>query len=99
MYPHERSLVKEHKDAPFVLLGISVDSSREILEEVIEREELTWPIIYEGRGPERPNVEAYGVEYIPAIYLVDHEGILRYKHVRGEELDQAIRTLLEQVPE
>lgn len=95
MYPHERSLVKRHSDDPFVLFGISLERTPEQLRDLIEREEFTWPIIYER---DRVNTAAYDVVAIPAIYLIDHEGVVRFKHIRDTLLNRAIRKLLREVP-
>jgi len=95
MYPHERSLVEEHKDGPFVLLGVSLDPTPEKLASVIERESFTWPIILDGGIAEKnPIAKQWEVGAIPTTYVIDHTGVIRYKHVRAGELDRAINKLL-----
>ena len=34
----------------------------------------------------------------PTIYVLDAKGVIRYKNVRGEAMDQAVDTLLAELP-
>jgi peroxiredoxin len=98
MYPHERSLVEEHKDRPFVMLGVSLDQTPQILASVIRKESFTWPIIFDRGVEERnPIAEQWEVIVIPTTYVIDHEGMIRYKHVRNGKLDRAINKLLREI--
>jgi hypothetical protein len=35
-----------------------------------------------------------GHQLFPSIYVLDHKGVIRYRDVRGEEMDKAVETLL-----
>ncbi len=94
MYPHERSLVKRLAGAPFALLGINSDRDREALKDVLEEEEITWRSWWDGGGTGGPIATEWNVSGWPTIYVLDHEGVIRYKDVRGEAMDEAIDTLL-----
>ena len=96
MYPHERSLVKRLKDSPFALLGINSDSNREALKETLEEESITWRSWYDG-PPNGPIAKAWNVQGWPTIYVLDHEGKIRYRDVRGEAMDKAVDTLLKEM--
>jgi len=37
----------------------------------------------------------WNVEGWPTIYLIDHEGVIRHKNVRGAALDEALEVLVE----
>ena len=41
-----------------------------------------------------PISRAWGVRGWPTIYVVDEEGVIRYKNVRGERMDAAVDKLL-----
>jgi hypothetical protein len=99
MLPHERGLVEKLKDKPFVLLGINSDESRSALKKIIEKEKITWPNIYQGRpGSEGSISEKWNVQGWPTIYVLDHEGVIRFVNVRDEKMTEAVETLLEKVP-
>ncbi len=93
MLAQERELVKRLADQPFTLLGINSDESRSALKKISEKEDLTWPNIFDGkRGAiaKRWNVYSW-----PTIYVLDHGGVIRYRDVRDEALEKAVVELLE----
>jgi len=97
MYPHERSLVKElAKTKRFVLLGINSDSSPAKLREVLKREEITWPILFDGGGTGGPIATRWGVRAWPTIYVLDATGVIRFEGPRDEALTRAVKQLLEE---
>ena len=94
MYPHERSLVKRLAGEPFVLLGINSDDSPDTLRKVIADEEMTWRSWFDGPGTSGPIASRWNVTGWPTIYVLDHEGVIRFKDLRGTELDTAVDRLL-----
>jgi len=98
MYPHERSLVELHKDAPFAIVGVNSDDDREKLKPVREKEKITWRSFWNGEeGTRGPISSEWNVKGWPTIYVVDAQGIIRYKSVGAneEEIDAAIEKALE----
>ncbi len=95
MYPHERSLVKRLADEPFALIGVNSDKDKEALKQVLVDESITWRSFWNGpEGTSGPIAAAWNVRGWPTIYVMDHEGVIRYKGVRGEAMDKAVDTLL-----
>lgn len=96
MYPHERSLVKRLQDQEkrFVLLGINSDEDREELKKTLEKEDITWRSWWDQGSPEGPIQTQWDVTQRPAIYVLDTRGVIRFKDVKGEELDKAVDALL-----
>jgi len=94
MYPHERSLVKRLAGQPFALLGINSDRDREALKKVMKKQGITWRSFWNGGGTQGPISSAWNVRAWPTIYVLDHKGVIRYKNVRGERMDEAVDTLL-----
>ena len=98
MYPHERSLVKRLADQPFALLGINSDRDLEALQATLKKENITWRSFWNGeKGTSGPISTAWNVRSWPTIYVLDHKGVIRYKNVRGEKMDAAVDTLLEEL--
>ena len=95
MYPHERSLVEEYKDRPFALIGVNSDGDREELKNILEEKNLTWRSFWNGGSTRGPISTEWNVSGWPTIYVLDHEGVIRYKNVRGDALDAAIKELVE----
>ncbi len=96
MYPHERSLVKRMKDQPFALLGINSDKDLAHLRQRMVAERITWPSWWD-KSTDGPISTAWNVQGWPTIYVLDAKGIIRYKGVRGSQLDQAVDALLKEM--
>jgi hypothetical protein len=94
MYPHERSLMKQLADKPFVLLGVNSDEDRNDVKKIVEKNNITWRSLWDGGDTHGPIQTAYNVSHWPTIYLLDHEGVIRYIDVPEKELDEAIDKLL-----
>ena len=98
MYPHERSLVKRLKDEPFALVGVNSDRSLEELRPALEQENITWRSFWNGPGgTSGPISDAWNVRGWPTIYVLDADGRIRFKGVRGEDMDVAVDSLLEEL--
>jgi hypothetical protein len=97
MYPHERSLVKRLESKPFALLGINSDSDREKLKEVLKKEEITWRSWWDGGNSSGPVASKWNVTSWPTIYVLDAKGVIRYRDVRGKDLDEAVDKLLQEM--
>ncbi len=96
MYPHERSLVQRLNRRPFALLGINSDKTLDQVHAAMAREQITWPSWFDGGGTSGPIATLYGVKAWPTIYVLDPKGMIRFKDVRGEALDQAVNKLLQE---
>ncbi len=96
MYPHERSLVMRLQGEPFVLLGINSDKNLGELHVAMTRERITWRSWWDGGSTGGPIASHFGIRSWPTVFVLDHKGVIRYKNVRGEALDKAVDTLLEE---
>jgi hypothetical protein len=95
MYPHERSLVKRLAGEPFALIGVNSDKDKEKLFQRMEEESITWRSFWNGPDGTRGPISAkWNVTGWPTIYVIDHKGVIRFKNVRGEEMDKAVDELL-----
>jgi len=92
MIPHERELVKRLAGRPFELVSISVDEDRQTVIRFLEKEPMPWTHWF--NGPDGLVIEELNVWSFPTIYVLDETGVIRYKDVRGEQLDRAIDKLL-----
>ena len=100
MYPHERSLVKRLANKPFALIGVNSDKDKKKLKVRMKEENITWRSFWNGpQGTGGPISKAWGVRGWPTIYVIDAEGIIRYKNARGPAMDKAVNTLLREMGE
>jgi thiol-disulfide isomerase/thioredoxin len=95
LIPHERSLVQQYANKPFVLLGINTDETREQLQKTQAKEKLNWRSWWD--GPSGPIAAQWKVDAVPTLYLIDHKGAIRFES-RGvpdaKELEQRIEKLV-----
>lgn len=94
MYAHERSLVKRLEKRPFALIGVNSDKDKDDLKKAMEKEKITWRSFWNGGGTEGPISRLYRVNGWPTIYVLDAQGVIRFRNVRGEAMDRAVDELL-----
>jgi AhpC/TSA family len=97
MVPHEQLLVKRLEGKPFTLLGVDADESQETCKKTQEDKKMTWRSFFDGSSG--PISKAWRIEALPAIYVLDARGVIRYKDVRGEDMDKAVDKLLKDMEE
>jgi hypothetical protein len=97
MYPHERSLVKRLENQLFALVGINSDKDKKELKEALRKEQITWRSWWDGGSTEGPIANQWNVIGWPTIYVLDHQGVIRGKGLRGEELDKVVDELLKEM--
>lgn len=69
--PSLRSLSRRMKDAPFVLVSVSVDTDEAALREFIAKHQMSWPQVWDER---HELTRKCRVEGFPTYMLVSHEG-------------------------
>ncbi|MBL8889533.1 MAG: TlpA family protein disulfide reductase [Planctomycetaceae bacterium] len=95
MYQHERSLVKQLADKPFALIGVNSDGDVDYIKKTAREKNLNWRSFWNGPdGTRGPIARAWRIKGWPTIYVIDHQGVIRYQDVRGSSMDEAITTLL-----
>jgi len=101
MYPHERSLVKRLEGKPFVIVGVNSDSDREKIKQRIKDEHITWRSWWDqpdartdGRVLGETIAQQWHIKQWPSIFVIDANGVIRFRDVRGQKLDSAIDGLL-----
>src|SRR5438876_9786180 len=93
MYAHERSLVERYQGRPFVFLGINSDEDPQALKALMAREGLRWRCWWD-QGAQGPIAKRYRVQGWPSIYVLDADGVIRHVQLRGQNLDDAVETLV-----
>ena len=96
MYPHERSLVQRLQHQPFALIGVNSDRDKVALTSRLQEEQITWRSFWNG-STSGPISMRWNVHSWPTIYVLDHEGVIRFKGPRGEQMDDAVNQLLEEM--
>src|SRR5262245_28286056 len=94
-WPHERSLVTNLANKPFVLIGVHIKYDNDdvrTVKRVMVKEQLNWRSFVD-KGPISDKWKPGGT---PAYYVIDPKGVIRYKWA-GAPGAKAIDTALEAV--
>lgn len=94
MLPHERELMEHYAGKPFTILGINVDDTVAELKKAMKKEKITWPTIHDGGAQTSVIARKWRVQSFPTIYVVDHEGVIRYKDVPPFQLESVVAELV-----
>jgi peroxiredoxin len=78
----------------FEIVGISLDDNAQKLASFTKEKNMTWPQYFDGLAWRNKLAVKYGVNSIPATYLLDGQGIIIAKDLRGEALAQAVAKAL-----
>lgn len=92
MIPHETEMVKKLKDKPFALISVSADAKKETLTTFLEKKPMPWTHWWNGQTG--GVLETYQVRFFPTVYVIDAKGVIRHKHLRGDDLEHAVEKLL-----
>lgn len=96
--PNVISIYREFHDQGFEIVGISLDMDEDALRSVLEDRDIPWVQYFDGKGWDNEIAGLYRVFGIPATFLLDRTGTIRYRDLRGEELKEKVAELLAEPP-
>ena len=94
--PHLVSLYKRYHPQGLEILGISLDDRHENWIAAIRQDKLLWIQVNDNKGWDAPSAFLYGVDAIPASFLIDRTGIIYKTNLEGSGLEAEIRHLLKE---
>ncbi len=75
----------------FAIFSVSLDKSKEPWKAAVAKDKLAWPHhVSDLGGWESQGAALYGVHSIPASFLIDPNGIIVAKNLRGQALDMEL---------
>lgn len=79
----------------FTVFGVSLDKNKTAWEQAIEADKLSWEYhVSDLKGWHAKYAAVYGVRGIPANFLIDGNGVIVAKNLRGPALENALEQLL-----
>jgi len=82
------------KDKNFTILGVSLDNSKIAWQNAIQRDGLVWTQVSDLKGWQNAVARLFGVRSIPQNFLIDPNGVIIKKNLRGEDLQQTLSKLI-----
>lgn len=95
MYPHERHFVRELTGLPFALIGVNSDPDIETARRAVREDPLPWRNFWNGpEGTAGPISKQWNISDWPTFYLIDGQGVIRYKGILGDDIRTGIESLM-----
>jgi len=94
--PNVVAAFNKYKDKNFTVLGVSLDrpGQKEAWLKAIEKDGLAWTNVSDLNFWNNAVAKTYGIQSIPANYLIDPTGKIIAKNIRGEELQTKLAEIL-----
>jgi peroxiredoxin len=88
-------LYEKYRDKGFELISVSLDHKADAWINAVEKDGLTWTQLVDFNAWAGEAVKTYGVRLIPYKFLIDKNGIIVEKNLRGKDLDILLSKYLE----
>jgi len=93
-FPNVKKTYETYHPKGFDIIGVSLDKEKGKLADFIKDNGITWPQYFDGQYWQNKLAVRYGIRSIPATILIDSNGKIIGKDLRGEELQQAVAKAL-----
>lgn len=92
-FPHLKKIAEEFQEQ-VQIIGIAGDHNKSDLRTLIRKDNLIWPNIFEGEAFFGEVSKKYNILRYPTIYLIDQNGLIAAKDLRGEDIAKRIKSML-----
>ncbi|ACB75378.1 TlpA family protein disulfide reductase [Opitutus terrae] len=92
--PNVLAAYGKYHDKGFEIVGISLDRSEDALKKFIAEKQMTWPQYFDGKAWDSKLGRQYGITSIPATFLLDRDGKIIARDLRGKELEAELAKAL-----
>lgn len=93
--PFTLEIYNVYKDKGFTVYSVSIDQDKQKWIKAVEKDELIWPYhVNDSKGWYGKAASTYGVEAIPATFLIDRDGTIVATDLRGAALDKFLKKCL-----
>jgi thiol-disulfide isomerase/thioredoxin len=92
--PNVVRMYAKFKNKGFEIFGVSLDNAGDKWKEAVQKDNLTWVHVSDLLGWQSSAAQLYQVRGIPFTVLLDKEGKIIAKNLRGEELEKKLSEIL-----
>jgi thiol-disulfide isomerase/thioredoxin len=93
--PNVKAAYTKLHEKGFEIVGISLDSQKTDLEKFVADKAMTWPQYFDGLGWQNKIAARFAIQSIPAMWLVDKQGVVRDISARDGLARKVEKLLLE----
>ncbi len=92
--PNVVKAYNKFKGKGFEIFGVSLDQEKERWVEAVAKDGITWPQVSDLMQWKSSVVKSYNIQGIPYTVLLDKDGKILAKNLRGEELEKKLAEVL-----
>lgn len=89
--PHLKELYKKYKEKGLEILAVSVDAKTADWKKAMDDEKMSWPQVHAQES--KPVMASYLFSGIPYLVVIDKEGNIIEKNLRGASLDKKLKEI------
>jgi thiol-disulfide isomerase/thioredoxin len=93
--PHVKEAYDKLHPQGFEIVGISLDQDKDKLTKFVGEHKMEWPQFFDGLYWQNKYAVQFGIESIPAMWLLDKKGVLRDLNARANLSDKVTKLLAE----
>ncbi|MCU0402517.1 MAG: TlpA family protein disulfide reductase, partial [Algoriphagus sp.] len=93
--PNVVRLYNQYKDKGFEVFGVSLDRTKEDWIKAIADDQLTWTHVSDLKYFNSAAAELYKIDAIPATYMIDPDGKIIARDLRGPSLENKLAELFD----
>ncbi|HWV74851.1 MAG TPA: TlpA disulfide reductase family protein [Pseudosphingobacterium sp.] len=93
--PNIVAAYQKYKDKGFSIFGVSLDKKKESWLKAIKDDGLEWAQVSDLAFWDTEAAALYGVRFIPSNLLIDPNGVIVARNIKGEELNAALKAIYE----
>jgi peroxiredoxin len=97
--PYVVDAYHKFKDKNFTILGVSLDNNKDRWLDAIQKDGLTWTHVSDLKGWSSDVARLYGVNAIPQNFLLDPNGVIIAKNLRGHQLAEKLEEVIKSANE
>lgn len=89
--PNLLKAYNKYKENGFEILGVSLDEKKSHWKSTLKKDSIIWTTVSDLKGHSGVVPTTYSVSYIPKNYLLDKDGIVIAKDLRGNKLQEKLK--------
>lgn len=93
--PNVVAAYQKYHDKGFDIIGVSLDQNKSAWLKAINKDSLTWTHVSDLKGWQNSIAVQYGIKVVPTSFLVNSEGRIVARNLRGEALHKELEKLLQ----
>jgi thiol-disulfide isomerase/thioredoxin len=93
--PNVVKAYQQYHDKGFDILSVSLDTNKDAWMKAVAKDNLTWNHVSDLKGWKSDVVTEYGIHAVPTSFLLDKNGKIIAKDLRGEQLEEKLKELMQ----